>query len=95
MTDKSVYTAIFGTSIVYAPLLSWWKRADPVSYHQTTWLQTVIGVGYVLLYLRLLLTQENWFKVCVAFFFSSIPVIGRSLLENGTNNAKYRRNGHR
>jgi len=63
MKPKHVYSAIFATSVAYAPLLSWWKRADPISYQQTTWLQTVIGCGHVLLYLRLLLDGGNWLRV--------------------------------
>jgi len=95
MKPKHVYTAIFATSMAYAPLLSWWKRADPISYQQTTWLQTVIGCGYVLLYLRLLLDGGNWLRVAQAFFVSSIPVIGRSLVENAINNNQYRRQNGR
>lgn len=89
MNDKTTYAAIFITSVLYAPLLSIWKRVEPIGYHQTTWLQTVIGVGYVLLWLRVILSWPVWIKVCAAFFFSSIPVIIRSLTETALQNRDY------
>ena len=87
--EATIYTAVFVSSLAYAPVLSWWKRAEPISYHQYTWLQTTIGVGYVLLFLKALLNIQSWIKVCVAFFFSCIPIVGRSLLEVGIQNRDF------
>ena len=96
MDEKRTYSAIFLTSLGYAPFLSWWKRADAISYSQTTWLQTAIGVGYVLLYLRLLLDGRAWFRLCLGFFLASIPIVVRSLVENSLNNRDFKQyNGKR
>jgi hypothetical protein len=85
---KFVYVLIFLTSLIYAPLLSLWQRLDPISINGNTWLQVVFGVGYVLLYLRLLLRPQTWLRVVSAFFFASIPIIARSLFHNGQRNVE-------
>lgn len=96
MKSKTTYALIFLTSLIYSPLLSLWQKIEPISFYNNTWLQVVIGVGYVLLYLRLLLSPRYWFKVCVAFFFASIPIIARSLLHNGKRNSELQKfNGRR
>ena len=93
MADKhlSVYFIIFIASLIYAHILNAWKRHDPISYVQLKWLQTVIGVGYVLLFLRLILSLNSWLRVCIAFFASSIPIIARAMIETSNQNREYNR----
>lgn len=89
MKDSAVYTLIFATSLAYAPALTWWHRRDPIGFANNTWLTVVIGVGYTILYLRLLLSPRAWFRLCAAFFFASLPIIARSLLQNANHNRKF------
>ncbi len=93
MTPKTkasvIYILIFVTSLIYAPVLHLWQRADPVSRYQNTWLATVIGCGYVLLYLRTILDLKAWLRVSSAFFFASIPIITRALIDQGIHNRQH------
>ena len=92
--ETETYLLVFLTSLVYAPTLNWWQKRDSISFNENTWLTVVIGVGYVLLYLRLLLDVKTWLRVCSAFFVASIPIIIRSLLRNAHNNRAFdRHNG--
>ena len=91
LNQKQTYSAIFLTSAAYAPLLSLWQRKDPIGFANSTWLQVVIGVGYVLLFLRLLLDPKAWLKVCCAFFLSCLPIIARSLLHETQRNQRLHR----
>lgn len=89
MKEQKVYSLIFATSLAYAPALTWWHRRDPIGFHSNTWLTVVIGVGYTILFLRLLLAPQAWFRVCAAFFFASLPIIARSLLQNANHNREF------
>ena len=88
MKPKSVYLLLFLTSCIYAPLLTLWQRREPVSFAEHTWLTVVIGCGYILLALRLLLDLNCWLRVCSAFFFACIPIVSRSLLQKANHNRR-------
>jgi len=92
---STIYTLIFVTSLAYAPILHWWQRMDPVGRYNNTWLATVIGCGYILLFLRAILDPKAWLRVCSAFFFGSIPIVARALIEQSRRNQKHNGfNGH-
>lgn len=77
-----LYGLLFITSILYALFLQWaWRHYRQV-FDDYTWLTVVVGVGYVLLYLYLLIPLEIWLTVCKAFFVACLPIIGRSLYNN-------------
>lgn len=77
-----LYGLLFATSIIYALLLQllWKHYRQP--FDDYTWLTVVVGVGYVLLYLSLLISLDSWLTVCMAFFVACLPIIGRSLYNN-------------
>lgn len=77
-----IYGLLFGTSIVYALMLQFLWKHYRQAFDDYTWLTVVIGVGYVLLYLYLLIPLKSWLAVCLAFFVASLPIIGRSLYNN-------------
>lgn len=82
-----VFLSLLGFSASYALLLQWWSRDYPESFDDNTWLTVVIGVGYVLLHLAVLIPLRYWILVATAFFVASLPIIGRSLY----NRARQRR----
>ena len=84
--DEIVFVSLFILSVLYALVLQWWNGHYPESFDDNTWLTVVIGVGYVLLGLFFVLSVESWLRVCAAFFFASLPIIARSLV-----NAAHRR----
>jgi hypothetical protein len=89
--ETKIYFLIFLTSLIYAPVLSWWQKRDSISYSENTWLTVVVGVGYVLLYLSRLLDLKSWVRVCTSFFLACIPIIIRSLLLNARHNRAFDR----
>lgn len=86
--EPLVYIALFMTSLIYAPLLTWWKRKDPISFSDHTWFQVVIGVFYVGVWLKPLMRPPDWEKMVKGFVLASIPIIARSLFINACNNHK-------
>ncbi len=78
-TDWLVGGGLLALSVVYAVGLQHWQRHFPESYDDLTWLTVVIGCGYVLLLLALVLPLEWWLRVCGAFFVACIPIIFRSV----------------
>lgn len=74
-----IYGLLFGTSIIYALILQYLSKTYRQALDDYTWLMVVVGVGYVLLYLYLLLPLTFWFRVCLAFFVACLPIISRSL----------------
>jgi hypothetical protein len=83
--DWIVYAVLFVISVGYAiGLHAWWKRY-PQSFADLTWLQVVIGVGYVILGLAVILPLHDWLHVCAAFFFASLPIIFRSVFVSASN----------
>lgn len=87
LSDWLTFLAIFGTSIGYYFVLKWWSQKYPEHFDDNTWLAVVIGCGYVILWQILILPFDCWFKLIIAFFVASPPIIYRSL----HNNAKQRR----
>jgi hypothetical protein len=83
------YSLIFLTSLLYAPLLHWWQRVDPVGRYNNVWLATVIGCGYILLYIRKHLKLKDWLTVCTAFFYGSIPIVAQALIHQAIHNRKH------
>lgn len=80
-----VYAILFAISVVYAIALhAWWKRY-PQSFADLTWLQVVIGVGYVLLGLGFIIPLHDWLHVCAAFFFACLPIVFRSVFVSASN----------
>lgn len=71
--------ALVITSIVYALTLEWLSRRVKLTWQHHNHTKVVIGVGYVLIALRFLLSFECWLTVCAAFFWASLPLLGRSL----------------
>jgi chromate transport protein ChrA len=74
-----LYGLLFTTSIVYALLLQLLWRTYRQAFDDLIWLTVVVGAGYVLLYLYMLIPLESWLSVCTAFFVACLPIIGRSL----------------
>lgn len=74
-----LYGLLFTTSVVYALLLQLLWKTYRQAFDDLTWLAVVVGDGYVLLYLYLLIPLEAWLAVCMAFFVACVPIIGRSL----------------
>ncbi len=83
--DWSVFAGLFILSIIYAWLLQLWWRHFPQSYESLTWLQVVIGTGYVLIGLAFILPLEYWIRVCAAFFFACLAIIMRSVFLHSRN----------
>lgn len=77
-----IYGLLFATSLVYAIVLQVSWKYYRQALDEYTWLTVVVGVGYVLLYLRFLIPLEYWLLVCQAFFIACLPIIGRSLYNN-------------
>jgi len=85
LRDWLCFAGLFVLSIIYAWLLqAWWKRY-PQSYESLTWLQVVIGTGYVLFGLAFVLPLEAWLKVCAAFFSACLAIIVRSVFIHSVN----------
>jgi ABC-type spermidine/putrescine transport system permease subunit II len=74
-----IYGLLFGTSIVYALALQVLWKTYQQAFDDYTWLTVVVGVGYVLLYLYLLIPLEAWLRVCATFFVACLPIITRSI----------------
>lgn len=89
--DWQVFGGLLVLSVGYAVALEEWGRRWPESFSDNTWVSVVIGVAYVLLGLGLLLEMVDWLRVAGAFLFASLPIIGRSLV----NQARRRRAANR
>ncbi len=78
MTTYLVFALLLLVSTLYAVILQvtsfgrWLAR-------ERTWLSVVIGVGYTVLALVLVIPRSAWFMVVMAFLVASLPIIGRSL----------------
>ena len=83
--DWLVFAALFLVSIGYAGLLQIWWRRFPQSYESLTWLQVVIGVGYVLGGLSFILPIEMWVRVFAAFLFACLAIVFRSVFVHSAN----------
>ncbi len=83
--DWLVFAGLFLLSVLYAWLLHLWWRYFPQSYEALTWLQVVIGTGYVLIGLAFVLPMEYWIRVCAAFFFACLAIITRSVFLHSRN----------
>lgn len=83
--DWIVYAVLFCVSMIYAVILHvWWKRY-PQSFADLTWLQVILGVGYVLLGLGFIVPLHDWLHICAAFFFACLPIIFRSVFVSAGN----------
>lgn len=71
---------LFFTSVAYAIGLNWWQAHYPESFDDLTWLQVVIGVGFVLLGLLAMLDLLPWLRTTTAFAVASLPIIARSVI---------------
>lgn len=80
-TDWTIFVILFGISIVYAIILEFWFRTWPETFEELVWLLVVIGDGYVILALAQIVPVEFWLKICGAFFFASLPIIARSIID--------------
>jgi hypothetical protein len=83
--NLSIYAALFLASVGYARALQWWSGHYPESFDDLTWLTVVVGVGYVLLGLRVLLSLDAWLRVCSAFAVACLPIIARSVWNHARN----------
>ena len=84
-TDLAVFVALFVISVPYAILLELWRRRFPQSFEALTWFQVVVGVGYVVVALAIILPIEYWLRVFGAFTFASLPIILRSVVIHAIN----------
>lgn len=89
-TEWMVLAGIFLTSGAYWVILDWWYKADPAGYDENTWLMVVVGVGYVLLWMTLIVPQEIWLKFFFGFISASVLIITRSLKINIQRNRRFR-----
>lgn len=89
--DTFIYTMLFLTSVIYAVVLQWWWRADPDGFDDNTWLTVVIGVGYVLLWLRPIIPLDAWLDFGKGFMVAGIPIVFRSLYNNARRNRRFQR----
>lgn len=85
LRDWLVFAALFLIGIGYARLLQLWWRRFPQSYEALTWLQVVVGVGYVLVGLGFVLPPEAWLRVAAAFFFACLAIVFRSVFIHSEN----------
>jgi hypothetical protein len=85
LRDWLVFAGLFVLSMVYAWLLQAWWRRYPQSYESLTWLQVIIGTGYVVIGLGFILPLEYWLKVCGAFFFACLAIVARSVFIHSVN----------
>lgn len=83
--DWIVYAVLFSISVIYAITLHVWWKHYPQSFAELTWLQVIIGNGYVLLGLAVTLPLHDWLHTCAAFFFASLPIVFRSVFVNAGN----------
>lgn len=81
---------VFATSGAYWLFLDWWQDKDPDSYDKNTWFLVVIGVGYTLLWLLLVIPLEIWFRIFMGFLSSSVLIILRSILIGIRSNIRTR-----
>lgn len=90
MTVKEwlVMAGIFLTSGAYWVILDWWYDRDADSYDANTWFLVVVGVGYVLLWLLLIVPLEIWFRVFLAFLTAAVLIVTRSLVINVKRNQR-------
>lgn len=93
MMDQSylMYVGIFATSVIYAVILQWWWRKDPDTFEENTWFLVVIGVAYVMLWLRPIIPNDAWDAVFFGFVVACGPIIGRSLYNNAVRSRNFRR----
>lgn len=93
LIDWGVFGGIFLTSVGYAILLQKWQRYFPDSFDDLTWLQVVVGVGYVLLWLRLIIPLQYWLIICTAFFFACLAIVFRSIWNTAHQKREVKENG--
>jgi Trk-type K+ transport system membrane component len=84
-TDLVVFAALFVGGIPYAVLLEVWRQRYPQSFEVLTWLQVMVGVGYVVIALAFILPLDYWLHVLFAFGFAAIPIIFRSVIIHAIN----------
>lgn len=77
---RFVYLGLFVISCGYAWLLNYWQKSDPVSFNDMTWLQVVIGTGYVLAASLILVSFDAWLLIFCAFAVASLPIVFRSVM---------------
>jgi hypothetical protein len=87
-TEWLVMLAIFLTSGAYWIILDMWAERDADSYDANTWFLVVVGVAYVLLWLRVIVPPEMWWRVFAAFASASVLIVTRSLVINIRRNQR-------
>lgn len=85
-----VYVGIFATSAGYALVLQWWWKKDPDTFEENTWFLVVIGVAYVMLWLRPVVPAAAWDAVFLGFVVACGPIILRSLYNNAVRSRNFR-----
>lgn len=86
-----MYIGIFVTSVIYAFVLQWWWKKDPFSFEENTWFLVVVGVAYVMLWLRPVIPAGAWDTIFFGFVVACGPIIGRSLYNNAIHSRNWRR----
>ena len=75
-----VFGSLFFLSILYAVGLNWMERHLAELFDDHTWITVVIGVGYTIIGLAILLEKETIWLIFFAFVSSGLPIVARSLI---------------
>lgn len=90
-----ILIALFGTSCGYAWVLNWAKREWPELYDDFTIATVVVGVGYTIGAIALLLGWQIAAQVLGIFIVSATPIAARSVINavNRQRNLNRKLNG--